>query len=145
MVRLLCLVLAFSADAPVHAAQPRRFQIWSTEGQSSGVAHAAALLEVEAVNGGSLVRYVWAGTGGVGCRDIVVMAWEKRVALSPAALAKPVNPCGAKGRLRQIFSRHQQRLHQGIERDTTGLVAFCGGPPQSSYIPPGIHFEFKHD
>ncbi|MBE0660501.1 MAG: hypothetical protein IH602_22595 [Bryobacteraceae bacterium] len=145
MVRLLCLVLAFSANAPVYAAEPRKFQIWSTAGQSSGIAHSVALLEVEAVKGGSLVRYVWAGIGSVGCQDIVVMAWGKRVALSPAALAKPVNPCGAKSRLKQISSRHPLRQPQGHERDTTELVTFCGGPPRSSDIPPGLHFEFKHD
>lgn len=111
----------------VGAADLDRLQIWSTLGAASGVAYGETLLDVQRVSEGSLVRYVYAGLGDVGCGRTTVLAWRKTMAgISPEQLASPADVCKVtQQELGRVAARHRQSLG-GIEDDSTMLVSRCG-------------------
>jgi len=121
--RFLTSFLALTSLA--HAADARKYQSWSTLGQSTGGGWGETLLEVEDAPGGALVRLVYVGLRDVACGGITAMAWEKRVPQSPEKLAAPVGLCRLTQDLNRLVERHHFAI-QGIESDGIALVTQCG-------------------
>ena len=120
---MLTLVLLIQ---PVRAAELQKFQIWQTEGRSSGMEIGETVLEVEKAGRGSIVRFVFIGLANA-CHDVTVRAWEKKIeGLRPSALVKPVNLCQvSEGRILHALSGHAAPAFGGIENDDSAITVQC--------------------